>query len=415
MVPNGWVVKNLDSIYRVIDSLHQTPSFSKDGEYRMVRVTDIKGKNLDLSNAVRVSKEVFLEYTKKYKPKRNDILFSRVGSYGISSFVDTDQEFCLGQNTVIAESNDQANPIYIFNVLKSEGIRRQVEKTVDGSSHKTVSLKVIKYLKIPLAPRKEQNKIAQILSTWDQAISATEKLLENSQQQKKALMQQLLTGQKRLLDENGERFSGDWNKVSIASTFKLITDYVASGSFATLKENVVVSEQVGFAHYVRQTDLAANFKNSTLKWVDEESYNFLKKSNLYQGDILFTNIGDLGKVYYMPALDKPATVAPNLVVLRVNTTNYSKFIYYLLASEVGQREVNKIKSGTGLPKISKTEFKTMLFNIPPFEEQKRIAAIISTADSEIEVLHRKLDCLKQEKKALMQQLLTGKKRVKVAA
>ena len=69
MVPNGWVVKNLDSIYRVIDSLHQTPSFSKDGEYRMVRVTDINGKNLDLSNAVRVSKEVFLEYPKQYKHK----------------------------------------------------------------------------------------------------------------------------------------------------------------------------------------------------------------------------------------------------------------------------------------------------------------------------------------------------------
>ncbi|MGC6766981.1 restriction endonuclease subunit S, partial [Escherichia coli] len=62
----------------------------------------------------------------------------------------------------------------------------------------------------------EQKKIAQILSTWDKAISVTEKLLANSQQQKKALMQQLLTGKKRLLDENGVRFSGEWRNSTLS-------------------------------------------------------------------------------------------------------------------------------------------------------------------------------------------------------
>ena len=212
----GWDLKKLDSIFRIIDSLHQTPSFCENDGYPMVRVTDVKGGNLDLTNSVRVSEDVFKEYTKKYKPKRNDIIFSRVGSYGISSFVNTDQEFCLGQNTVIAESNNSADAIYIFNVLKSEIIKEQIEKTVDGSSHKTVSLKVIKDLKLPLPPLDEQKKIAEILSTWDKAIETVEKLVTNSQQQKKALMQQLLTGQKRLLDDNGVKFGGEWKKFSLS-------------------------------------------------------------------------------------------------------------------------------------------------------------------------------------------------------
>ena len=270
-------------------------------------------------------------------------------------------------------------------------------------------------LPVVLPPLPEQKKIAQILSTWDKAIAVTEKLLANSQQQKKSLMQQLLTGKKRLFSENGERFHANWSYLSIASVFSIITDYVASGSFASLRENVSVSDDEDFAHYVRQTDLSARFKNDNLKWVDKKSYEFLKKSNLYEGDILFVNIGDLGRVYYMPKLSKPATVAPNLVVLRVNHQNDSKFIYYLLDSDVGQKEIDKIKSGTGLPKISKTEFKTMGFSIPSLAEQQKIAAVLSAAVAEISTLETKIACLKDEKKALMQQLLTGKRRVKVEA
>ncbi|HID8819723.1 TPA: restriction endonuclease subunit S, partial [Enterobacter roggenkampii] len=78
-------------------------------------------------------------------------------------------------------------------------------------------------------------------------------------------------------------------------------------------------------------------------------------------------------------------------------------------------EIDKIKSGTGLPKISKTEFKTMGFSIPSLAEQQKIAAVLSAADAEISTLEKKIACLKDEKKALMQQLLTGKRRVKVEA
>ena len=386
MVPNGWVVKNLDSIYRVIDSLHQTPSFSKDGEYRMVRVTDIKGKNLDLSNAVRVSKEVFLEYTKKYKPKRNDILFSRVGSYGISSFIHTDQEFCLGQNTVIAESNDQANPIYIFNVLKSEGIRRQVEKTVDGSSHKTVSLKVIKDLKIPLAPRKEQNKIAQILSTWDQAISVTEKLLENSQEQKKALMQQLLTGKKRLLDENGGEFSDEWQRIELG----LLLDYQQPTPY--LVESTAYSDSY-------ETPVLTAGKTFILGYTNESS-------GIYQDQlpvIIFDDFTTDSKYVNFPFKAKSSAMK----ILTAKKGVSIKFVFeamQMLQFTVGGHQRHWISI-----------FSNLVIPLPNKKEQQQIAEVLSLADQEIETLQKKLDCLQQEKKALMQQLLTGKKRVKVAA
>ena len=321
---------------------------------------------------------------KKYKPKRNDILFSRVGSYGISSFIHTDQEFCLGQNTVIAESNDQANPIYIFNVLKSEGIRRQVEKTVDGSSHKTVSLKVIKYLKIPLAPRKEQNKIAQILSTWDQAISATEKLLENSQQQKKALMQQLLTGKKRLLDESGVTFSEEWQLGHLVDIAKIS------------KGKALSSKDLEIGNY----PVIAGGKTSpyTHSEYTHENVITVSASGAYAGYVAF---------YPYKIWASDCSVVSNKIGSDVN------FIYHLLVSM--QTIIYSLQSGGAQPHIYPKDIEGLKILIPPLVEQNKIASVISLADQEIRTLQKKLDCLKQEKKALMQQLLTGKKRVKVAA
>ena len=411
MVPNGWEVKKLDLIYRVIDSLHQTPSFSEDGFYPMIRVTDIKGKSLSLSSAVMVSEQVFLEYTKKYKPKQNDIVFSRVGSYGISAFVDTDQEFCLGQNTVIAESNDNANPIYIFNILKSEGVSKQIEKAVDGSSHKTVSLKVIKNLEILLPPKKEQQKIAQILSTWDKAIAVTEQLLANSQQQKKALMQQLLTGKKRLLDENGVRFEGEWKIHSLGSLGDTYT-----GLTGKSKEDFGSGKP-----YITYMNI---FKNNRIdiKQVDYVNIHESENQNSVQyGDIFFTTSSETAAEVGMSAvlLDEIEELYLNSFCFGFRLHHFQimhpEFAAYIFRSNEIRKQIAILGQGATRYNLSKNQLMKLELTLPNIEEQQKIAKVLSTSDQEIEALQHKLDCLQQEKKALMQQLLTGKRRVKVAA
>ncbi len=82
-----------------------------------------------------------------------------------------------------------------------------VQKNLTGTS--------LKKLKLEVPEHKEQRKIAKILSTWDKAITTTERLIDNSKQQKKALMQQLLTGKKRLLDDSGKPFKGVWEEVTV--------------------------------------------------------------------------------------------------------------------------------------------------------------------------------------------------------
>ncbi len=120
--------------------------------------------------------------------------------------------------------DNKADKEFIEHQLKSSAVRIYFKNCAAGSSSTMVKINkgILEKTPIVVPPIKEQKKIAQILSTWDKAIEVTEKLLTNSQQQKKALMQQLITGKKRLLDENGVMFSGEWKEnVNLGSIIKI--------------------------------------------------------------------------------------------------------------------------------------------------------------------------------------------------
>ncbi|MFG0732273.1 restriction endonuclease subunit S [Photobacterium damselae] len=421
MVPNGWAFTTFENHIDLLSGFaFKSAQYTENSDdIRLLRGDNIAPNTLRWDGVKTWDKHQYAEL-QKYHLRENDFVIAMDRTWvssglKVAEVTKNDLPCLLVQRVARIRSLPTLEQSLLRQYFSSHRFEQYVKGVQTETAVPHISSKQIKEFPLLLPPLPEQRKIAQILSTWDRGIATTEKLIDASKQQKKALMQQLLTGKKRLVDpETGKAFEGEWEEVNIASRFELITDYVASGSFASLKENVIVQDIESYAHYVRQTDLAAKFNNKNLKWVDKDSYDFLKKSNLFEGDILFTNIGDLGKVFYMPKLTKPATVAPNLVVLRTNQSNDSRFIYYTLASDVGQREIDKIKSGTGLPKINKTELKTMKFRIPQLEEQQKIASVLTTADKEIELLEAKLAHFKQEKKALMQQLLTGKRRVNIA-
>ncbi len=233
-----------------------------------------------------------------------------------------------------------------------------------------------------IPPLSEQKRIVKILSTWDEAISVTEKLLTNSQQQKKALMQQLITGKKRLLDENGVRFSGEWVYLTFDNAFIVAnkkstqvksSDYLQSGSIPIIDQG-----QSRIAGYCNNLEVYSDvpvivFGDHTrcVKWIE---------------------------FVFCPGAD-------GTQVIKTSKILEPKLGYYLL-------------SNTDIPNLGYSrhmrELKEKDFRLPlDIKEQQKIAAVLSAADAEISTLEKKLACLKDEKKALMQQLLTGKRRVKV--
>jgi len=157
----------LSDVADVIDSLHKTPKYSEVGR-AMVRCTDVKYGKLDLSNTFRVNDEVFAEFSRRYLPKKNDIIITRVGSYGITSLVEN-TDFCLGQNTSAIVPKD-INSRYLYLALNSPLVKNQIEFSVVGSTQKTLSLKAINNFYIPRFDKDIEDKIAKIGGKLDDKI-----------------------------------------------------------------------------------------------------------------------------------------------------------------------------------------------------------------------------------------------------
>lgn len=156
--------KTLEDISVIFDSLHQTPQYTENG-LSMIRVTNIKGGLLDLNDALKVSNETFKIFTKRYAPQKFDLVMSRVGSYGNVSIIPLDDAVCMGQNTVVI--HPLINKKFLYYVLSSEGVKSFIEKNVAGGSQKTLSLKSIKAIPIPIPSEDKQKRIVAILNKFD--------------------------------------------------------------------------------------------------------------------------------------------------------------------------------------------------------------------------------------------------------
>ncbi|OMO32511.1 restriction endonuclease [Vibrio sp. 10N.222.47.A9] len=168
----------LNEIADVIDSLHKTPKYSDTG-IPMVRCVDLNYGILKLDGTRRVSEEVYKEYSKKYSPKKDDIIITRVGAnFGDTSYVGA-VDFCLGQNT--AAIIPHINKRYIYYVLNSKYGRQKMSEAVAGAAQPTLSLKAIRNMEIPRLDGHMENKVSEVLGNLDDKIdlnSETNKILE---------------------------------------------------------------------------------------------------------------------------------------------------------------------------------------------------------------------------------------------
>lgn len=173
----------------------------------------------------------------------------------------------------------------------------------------------------------------------------------------------------------------------MSSTIKIkdladtLTDYVANGSFASIRQNVHYQSN-GYARLIRLVDYNKDFSENESVWVDEHGYNFLKKSRLYGGEIIISNVGEYaGKAFICPKLDYPMTLAPNSIMLRTKENNL--FYYYYFISETGYNQIRTIVNSSGQPKFNKTNFKELEVPHPPLAIQNKIAGILSVIDNKL--------------------------------
>ncbi|MBR9829312.1 MAG: restriction endonuclease subunit S [Oceanospirillales bacterium] len=379
MLPEGWKNKSLGELTNEKLSYGANSSSIEidRSNLRYIRITDIDDQGNLSNDAVGIDP---IEGS-AYILKNNDFLFARSGNTVGKTFLYCEKSHppsaYAGYLIRYRPNSDKLLPIYLKHFCLSDTYHSWVKSQIRAGAQPNINAKEYASLSLPIPPIPEQKKIAQILSTWDNAISATERLLENSQQRKKALMQQLLTGKKRL-----PGFEGEWKSKPLSDIAEVYQPKTISQSMLTetgypvYGANGIIGFYEEFNHANEQ--IAVTCRGSTcgvVNWTQAQSW-----------------------------------ITGNAMV--INTDNFpdisKKFLFYVLDGS----NLSYLISGSGQPQITGS-IKAHTVKIPALEEQQKIAAVLSTADQEISALQQKLEALKQEKKALMQQLLTGKRRVQV--
>ena len=176
-----------------------------------------------------------------------------------------------------------------------------------------------------------------------------------------------------------------WAWSTLGQYTEKITDQVASGSFASLRENVKSLKYPDYAIMVKTADFSNNFTDN-LTYTDKAGYEFLENSNLFGGELILSNIGSIGKVFIVPKLNYKMTLAPNSVMVRFTNEVYRDYLYFYLLSPWGYDNLLSISGGAAIQKFNKTDLKTIVFPVPPLNEQHRIVEKIKSCFSIIDAI-----------------------------
>ncbi|WP_462166714.1 restriction endonuclease subunit S [Pseudoalteromonas sp. GB43] len=407
MVPSGWKRKPLANVAEIRTGVAKGKKGLKDPiEVPYLRVANVQDGHIDLTEVKTIAIE--RHQLDRYSLKSGDVLMTEGGDFDKLGRGDVWQgqiQPCLNQNHVFAVRVDSKylEPYYLAALSGSHYGKTYFLSCAKRSTNlASINSTQLKEFPVLIPPLVEQRKISKILSTWDKAIRTTEHLIDNGKQQKKALMQQLLTGKKRLLDDSGKPFEDEWEQ------FKL-GDIATMNSGGTPKSNVD-EYYGGNTPWVSIADMTKHGKliSTTEKYLTQAGIENSSARLYPSGTVLYAMYASIGACS-IATVELSSSQA--ILGIRPKQKLMNTYLYYYLNS-LKSRIILMGQQGTQ-SNLNAGMVKAFDIKLPPLEEQTKIVAVLTNADKQIETLEQQLGDLKQEKKALMQQLLTGKRRVKI--
>ena len=408
MVPKGWSQTRLENIAKIKSGstplrAKQDLYFSEDGT-PWVKTLDLNNSEI-ITTDERITELALKETSCSILPTNTVLVamyggFNQIGRTGLLTEPAAINQALSG----LILDLETVNPKYVLDYLNGN-VGQWKKFAASSRKDPNITRQDVCSFEILLPPLPEQQKIAKILSTWDKAISTTERLIDNSTQQKKALMQQLLTGKKRLLDESGKRFAGNWltgylNDLCIfkgGSAFKIEYQGRTQGDLPFIK--------------VSDMNLLANrkFIQEANNWLTFEDSKSMKVTLFPSGSVVFAKVGAALLLNRRRILVRDTIIDNNMMAAIPRDYCDTHFLYYLMLAI----DFAKLVQEGAVPSVNQSDLGRFKISYPMLKEQQKIATVLTNADKEIELLEQQLADLQQEKKALMQVLLTGKKRVVV--
>lgn len=403
MIPTEWDHQDLATLsatpitYGVVKP---GPHDDSDGVL-FVRGGDFPNGKIDPSSLRTITRSVSNQY-RRTQLRGGEILVSLVGYPGACAVVQPELSGAnIARQAAIIRLKDSTATEFVAAYLRSPIGQAELLSNTLGSAQQVINLKDLRKVVVAIPPKGERDKIAEILSTWDRAIETVEALIANARHQKAALMQALLTGRTRL-----PGFEGEWTWTIFSDVFERVRDKNTVGDTNVL----TISAQHGL---ISQTE----YFNKVVASDDVRGYTLLRR-----GDFAYNKSYSDGYPFgaFKP-LDRydQGIVSSLYICFRLTGPEHDHdFMRHYFEAGLFNREVAAIAQegarNHGLLNVSVVDFFDTSLHTPPPDEQRAIAAVINDAEAKERALTVQRDALSKEKAALMQQLLTGKRRVKLA-
>ena len=318
-------------------------------------------KCVSYTDESKISSPKYMEY--------GDILFAITGESvddiaKSTAYIGNDR--CLVGGDIVVMKHNQ-NPKYISYALST--LDAQKQKSLGKVKSKVVHSNVpsIQQIKIPLPPIEVQREIVKILDNFTLLTAELTAELTARRKQYEYYRDKLLSFDVH----GGETGEVEWRTLGEVFT---VSDYVANGSFADIRNNVTYLNEPDFAVLIRTADYSCDFQEDKFVYINEHAYNFLKKSQLFGGEIIINNIGaGVGTTFKCPVLSKKMSLAPNAVMV---ITPNNDFYYHWFKSKHGQSAIKKITSCSSMPKFNKTGLRSIQVPVPTLEVQTKIVNVL---------------------------------------
>ena len=400
-IPEGWEIRILEDISEKISvgiATSTTKYFAETG-VPLLRNQNIKEGYIDTCDLTYITKE-FSKLNSSRALKEGDVICVRTGNPGQSAVVTSDMNGWQTFTTLIIRPlKDKIDSYYLSRFLNSI-TKTKIKSVQAGGSQQNLNAGWLSKIYVKLPPLKEQQKITSILSKVDELIQKTQQIIEQTQRLKKGLMQNLMNSGKNkfktyTIMEIGENF-GD---APFGSQLKT-KDYVSFGIPVIQGRNIQDNR----------------FEWNDKLYISKEKFESIPRSHCNTGDLIFPKIGTIGKIAILPVVEgyKTCILSTNTMKMSVNPKKANKlYVYYYFCQDNIKKYIIDNSHGSSQPIFNFTTLKNFKILLPPIDKQNRICLILQNMDSSIQNQIKYRNLLKSLKKGLMQQLLTGKIRVKV--
>ncbi len=419
-LPEGWEVVRLEDVVDINKESRDPNKETPNDKFLYIDIESVEGE----TGLVKTTKEIL----GKNAPSRarrvvhqNYIIMSTVRPY-LKAFALVPREYnnqICSTGFAVLSCKNEILPRYLLYTLFSKKVIDQCNKMMMGGQYPALNQSQVAKIEIPLPPLPEQRRIAEVLGTVDSAIQKVGGAIERTERLKMGLMRRLLTQgieheRFKFSKELGCEIPEEWEVKSLISAVGEENNLIVAGPFGS---NLKVEDyrNDGIPIIRLQNIEYGRFIDKDIKYTSPEKAKELNYHSFVKGDIVLAKLGDpIGKTCIVPDFLERGIVVADVVRIRIDERLLDKkYIMYILNSFYAFDQLTRGVIGTTRPRVNLDQVRDLLVPLPPLPEQRRIAEILSAADRELELERRRREKLERVKKGLMNELLTGKKRLKV--